>query len=265
MAKQIQKLISWNVNGLRAVVKKDNFWQDFRDLGADVFGIQETKLQADQIPPEILESDLYSCQYHAHAVKKGYSGVSVFSRREPDKIIRDFPGKKVPTEGRWLELHFPEFVFFNIYFPNGSQSQERLEYKMEFYHYALKYFQKLRRGGKHLVIGGDYNTAHQPIDLKHPKANEKNSGFLPIERAWMDELVAAGFVDTFRHFHPGEPDHYSWWTYRGGARARNVGWRIDYFFVNREALPAIESARIHPEIMGSDHCPVSLELDLGKL
>jgi exodeoxyribonuclease III len=262
MAKKKIKLYSWNVNGLRAAIKKD-FFASVQSLDADVLGLQETKIQADQLTDEMREIPGYSA-YFAHAsVKKGYSGVAAYSRLAPRQARYGMGIERYDAEGRIVELDFGDFIFFNIYFPNGQMSEERLQYKLDFYEDFFAYAGRLRKQGRSLVICGDYNTAHNEIDLKNPKANEKRSGFLRIERDWLDRIVADGYVDTFRTLYPQEVK-YSWWTYRFKARERNAGWRIDYFFVTPEIMEKgwVKDAVIENGIFGSDHCPVGLILEI---
>ena len=226
----------------------------------DVLCLQEIKAEAEQIP-EPLFSHTFTCKHVNSASKKGYSGTMSFST---------LPFEKTDTawyidhthEGRILEHHFGDVVLFNVYFPNGQQSEERLSHKMKFYSDFLAHTEALRREGKGIIICGDVNTAHRAIDLKNPKANEETSGFLPIERAWIDRLLEKGYIDTFRHIHGDITDAYSWWSYRFGARERNVGWRIDYFFISKELEPRLKDAFILSHIEGSDHCPVGIEIDL---
>jgi len=253
------KLISWNVNGIRAVANKNAFaWVN--ELCPDVLCLQEIKAEAEQIP-EPLFSHAFTCKHVNSASKKGYSGTMSFST---------LPFEKTDTawhidhthEGRILEHHFGDVVLFNVYFPNGQQSEERLAHKMKFYSDFLAHTEALRKEGKGIIICGDVNTAHRAIDLKNPKANEDTSGFLPIERAWIDRLLEKGYIDTFRHIHGDIIDAYSWWSYRFGARERNVGWRIDYFFISKELEPRLRDAFILSHIEGSDHCPVGIEIDL---
>ncbi len=253
------KLYSWNVNGFRAVLNK-GFWDWFRRADADVVGLQEVKATPDQLAEQDRRISGYLDYWNPSRGRKGYSGVACFSKKEPLAVAEELPDERFHGEGRVLRLEFPEFHFFNIYFPNGQMSQERLDYKLGFYDAFLDHAQELRRS-KPIVVCGDFNTAHREIDLKNPKANAETSGFLPIERAWIDSFIAAGYVDTFRMFND-QPDQYSWWTYRFGARSRNAGWRIDYFFVSEELKPSVRRAWIEPEVLGSDHCPVGLELAL---
>ncbi|MCB5271044.1 MAG: exodeoxyribonuclease III [Candidatus Cloacimonetes bacterium] len=253
------KLWSWNVNGLRAVLKKD-FIQIIKESGVDIVGLQETKLQDHQIPEDMQELDEYHL-YWSHAERKGYSGTALLSQIKPLKFEDAFGVEEFDNEGRINIAEYEHFIFFNIYFPNGQSGDERLDYKLRFYDKALEIMQDKRKTGKMILVAGDYNTAHKAIDLANPKANEKTSGFLPVERAWLDKIVDLGWVDTFRDF-DRSPEQYSWWSYRTNARPRNVGWRIDYFFVDKEHRNQITDAGIRQDVMGSDHCPVYVELTL---
>ena len=253
------KIWSWNVNGLRAVMNKD-FIETIQKESPDIIGLQETKLQEHQIPPQMAELDKYQ-QYYSHAERKGYSGTALLTRIAPIKVEYGIGIAEFDNEGRIIITEYDKFILFSIYFPNGAQSDERLDYKLRFYDRFLEVMEEKRKTGKMVLISGDVNTAHKEIDLSNPKENEKISGFLPIERAWIDKLVALGWVDTFRHFNQN-PEEYSWWSYRTAARSRNVGWRIDYFFVNQEDLPRVITAGIRQDIMGSDHCPVFVEVNV---
>ncbi|MCL2145404.1 MAG: exodeoxyribonuclease III [Endomicrobia bacterium] len=247
------KIISWNVNGIRAVYKK-NFLEWFKSEDADIVCVQETKAEKEQFPKELAEMPDYHF-YCSSARKKGYSGVAAWSKIKPVSVSAGIENEKFDAEGRVLKLDFEKFVLFNIYFPNGGASKERLEYKLEFYDYFLEYLKKYQN--KTVIICGDYNTAHHPIDLARPKQNEEVSGFMPIERERLDELENMGFKDSFRHFNK-EPDNYTWWDYKTAARSRNVGWRIDYFYVSENAAKHLKSAGIQSLVQGSDHCPVSI-------
>jgi exodeoxyribonuclease III len=251
------RIYSWNVNGLRAVLKK-NFLEFIETENPDILCIQETKLQEEQIPKEIHELKGYH-KYWNFAEKKGYSGVAIFTKEEPISIEYSIGDEDYDIEGRLLLLEFKKFSLINCYFPNGQMSEERLQYKLNYYNRMFDLMQSIKDSGKNLIICGDVNTAHKEIDLANPKQNEKTSGFLPIERAWLDKIVENDWVDTFREFNQ-EADQYSWWTYRFGARDRNVGWRIDYFFTNKENIKNIKNAFIKQEIMGSDHCPIGVEI-----
>jgi exodeoxyribonuclease-3 len=213
----------------------------------------------EQIPKEIKNIDNYH-MYLTSAEKKGYSGVMLFCKKEPKKVEHGIEAERFNIEGRVIIAEYESFTLFNVYFPNGKSSPERLNYKMDFYETFLKYVEKLKKKNKSLVICGDVNTAHQEIDLAHPKENEIYSGFLPIERKWIDKLLAHGYIDTFRKFNQ-EPGNYSWWDYKTRARERNVGWRIDYFFVSEDLQNKLKSAFILSNVMGSDHCPIGIELE----
>lgn len=250
--------ISWNVNGIRAVDKKEALkWIDREKV--DFLGLQEIKAEADQIPSTIFDRTFHYTHINSSS-KKGQSGVALYT--DIDGVTDSCSHVDILSEGRINEYHFGDIALFNVYFPNGQSSEERLEYKMAFYDRFLNHINTLRQEGKSIVICGDVNTAHRPIDLAHPKANEETSGFLPMERAWIDTLLDHGYIDTFRHIHGDIPDRYSWWSYRAGARTRNVGWRIDYFFVSDDLQDRIVDAQIMDEIIGSDHCPVKLVLKI---
>ncbi len=254
------KLMSWNVNGLRAVYKKGLFTEVLKEQ-PDIICIQETKMQEDQMPPELVEQ-LPDYEINlASAERKGYSGVGTFSKLKSKSVRKGFGSGRFDTEGRVLINEFDDFTLFNIYYPNGKASSERLQYKLDFYDFFLDFVEELRKKGKNLVICGDVNTAHKEIDLARPKDNETVSGFLPIEREWMDKFVGAGYVDTLRKFKP-DPHIYTWWDMKSGARARNVGWRIDYFYVNQEFEDKVIEATVLPDYLGSDHCPITLTLDI---
>jgi len=256
------KLVSWNVNGLRAVLKKD-FFESLKALDADVCGIQEIKLQEHQKTDEMINWDSYKSFWAYSTVKKGYSGVAAYTRMKPQHIKTGIGISKYDDEGRILEMDFKDFIFFNIYFPNGQMNDERLAYKLSFYNDFFEYTDRLKDKGRSLVITGDFNTAHNEIDLKHPKANSERSGFLRRERDWLDRIVDRGYVDTFRYLYP-EKIKYSWWSYRFNARKNNAGWRIDYFFVTKDMVDKgwVKEAFIDNEIYGSDHCPVGLVLEI---
>jgi exodeoxyribonuclease-3 len=250
--------VSWNVNGIRAVEKKEALrWIDEAEV--DVLGLQEIKAEAEQIPESIFARK-YKFQSINSSSKKGQSGVALYTdiKGEADCC----PHIDILDEGRINAYHFDNISYFNVYFPNGQRNEERLAYKLAFYDRFLAHINSLRAEGRSIIVCGDVNTAHTEIDLARPKANEGTSGFLPIERAWMDKLVESGYVDTFRHVHGEATDRYSWWSYRAGARARNVGWRIDYFFVSEDLRDKIVDAEILDHIMGSDHCPVKLVLEI---
>ena len=251
------KLISWNVNGVRAVVKKGFLdWLD--QAQPDILCLQETKAHVDQLAAEILTDHGYHTYWHS-GERRGYSGVATFCKEEPLYVQEGLGIERYDAEGRVLVTEHENFLLYNIYFPNGQKDNERLQYKLDFYDDLLPIISEQVESGNNVVVTGDWNTAHHPIYLARPKQNVNTSGFMPIEREKLDMYVENGWIDTFRLFHQ-EGERYSWWTYRFGARERNVGWRIDYFFVNEGFLDNVEDADIHDEIMGSDHCPVSLEL-----
>ena len=251
------KLLSWNVNGIRAAYKKGILdW--FKDAKPDILCLQETKAHPEQLTEDLLSVKGYK-SFFSSAEKKGYSGVVTYSKPEPVEVKNGLGVKKFDSEGRFIITDYKEFILFNIYFPNGKASKERLDYKMEFYETFLKHLKKLLKQGKNIVICGDVNTAHKEIDIARPKENEKISGFLPIEREWIDKFLDAGFIDTFRVFNQ-EPDNYTWWDMITRARDRNVGWRIDYFYISESLRKNLKSAFILSDVMGSDHCPIGIEL-----
>jgi exodeoxyribonuclease III len=252
------KLISWNVNGIRAAWKK-GLPEFVAAQNPDVLCLQETKIQLDQLTPEL--RDLPGYQSHwSMAEKKGYSGVVTYTRPAPVAVATNFGSPALDTEGRVLHLEYPDFHLFNGYFPNSGMGPERLAHKLQFYDEFLTLTERLRKAGKGVVVCGDVNTAHTEIDIARPKENENSPGFMPIEREWVSKLVAHGYHDTFRIF-VAEPGHYTWWDMKRNARARNVGWRIDYFFVSDELRGRIKRAGIMPAVQGSDHCPITLEID----
>ena len=259
------QVLSWNVNGIRACVKRG--FAGFLDRsGADVIGVQEVRALPDQIPPEARTPAGWHAAF-SPAERLGYSGVGLYARSEPERIETSLEETRFDIEGRFVAGHFRtdrgRFAVVNCYFPKGSgrdRDNSRVPYKLDFYRAVFEHVQRLRQRCPVLVIG-DYNTAHREIDLARPKANVKNSGFLPEERAELDRWLDAGWIDTFRALHPEEPDHYSWWAQRGGARARNVGWRIDYVLASPEAMEWVRDAFIWPNELGSDHCPVGVDID----
>ena len=251
------KMLSWNVNGIRAA-KGKGFLDWFYKESPDILCLQETKAHTEQLDADLKEPAGYHA-YWNYPERKGYSGVAVFTKEKPLDVRYDFGDSGLDLEGRVIIAGYPGFTLFNIYFPNGKSGQERLNYKMAFYDVFLKYADSLKDAGKKLVICGDVNTAHNEIDLARPKENSGVSGFLPVERAWMDKFISHGYADTFRHFNK-EPKQYTWWDMKSGARARNVGWRIDYFFVSGNLLSSVTQAFIMPGVMGSDHCPIGIVL-----
>jgi len=251
------RILSWNVNGIRAADKK-GFYNWFKKDQPDILCLQEIKAMEEQFPPHLRNTPNYNV-YVRSAERKGYSGVATYAKEKPIDVKTGFGIEKFDDEGRILITEYPGFVLFNIYFPNGKRDQERLDYKLDFYDTFLAYADNLKAEGKNIVVCGDFNTAHKEIDLARPKENEKISGFLPIERAWIDTFIDHGYVDTFRYFNK-EPGQYSWWDMKTKARERNVGWRIDYFFVNKEFISKVKNAFIMKDVMGSDHCPVGIEI-----
>lgn len=252
-------MISWNLNGMRAVIKK-GLWNWVEKENADIYCFQETKAKSEQVEIANSIEDTYQTYWNP-AAKAGYSGVATFTKMEPKSIIVGDKDNDWDDEGRVLITKFDEFTLLNVYFPNGKKDRGRLNYKMEFYDYFLNYINKLREQGEKIVFCGDVNTAHNAIDLARPKDNENISGFLTIEREWLDKLNKSGYVDTFRYMHPDEIS-YTWWSARTGARKRDIGWRIDYFFVSDDLIKNVKSAFVMPEVLGSDHCPVGLELEI---
>lgn len=252
------KLISWNVNGLRAVHKKGN-WPDVFEYSPDILGLQEIKCTQDQLPEDVLNIPGYFSYFNSPTEKKGYSGVALYSRIEPSKVEYGLGIPEFDTEGRVIVAHYADFTLLNVYFPNGGQGPHRIEYKLRFYEAFLSYVERLRAEGKSVIFCGDINTAHNEIDLARPKENEKNTGFLPIEREWLDEVVAAGYIDTFRHLNP-EKVAYTYWDLLTRARDRNVGWRIDYFFISSDLQSRLKNAFILSSVFGSDHCPLGIDL-----
>jgi exodeoxyribonuclease III len=258
------RLFSWNVNGIRACAGKGLFdW--LAAESPDVLCVQETKADPDQLTPEFIEpSDGKGGRYRSYwssARKRGYSGVAMYCKREP-RAISYLGARDYDEEGRALVADFGDFVLVSAYFPNSQDAGARLGYKLGFCDEILALCDKARASGRHVVVAGDYNIAHEAIDLANPKSNEGNPGYLPEERSWMGKYLAAGYADSFRRLHP-EPGRYTWWTYRvPGARERNVGWRLDYHCVDEGLMSAVKAAAIHPEVTGSDHCPVSIDLDI---
>ena len=251
------KITTWNVNGYRAILRKDALtWVN--DVDPDVLCLQETKLQLDQISEEEASLDGYQGVWNS-AERKGYSGVATFHKEMPHEVEKGIGFEKFDDEGRVIRSKFEDFHLFNIYFPNGGQGNKRVPYKLEFYEKLLNICDELHRRGENIIITGDFNTAHNEIDLANPKSNEKNTGFLPEEREWIDKYLERNFMDAFRELYP-EREEYTWWTYRYNARKNNVGWRLDYFLVTESLMDRVEDVIIHSDIMGSDHCPVTMIL-----
>ena len=258
MKRKTTKLITWNVNGLRAVLGKKGFdwvWEE----NPDVVCLQEIKSRPDQLTEEQRNFPGYEAVWNP-AERAGYSGVATFLRTPALETRLGMDASRFDVEGRVISTLHPGFRLFNIYFPNGQRGKDRLDYKLDFYAHLLEQCDALHTKGENLILTGDFNTAHQPIDLKNPKQNEKNSGFMPEEREWVQKFLDHGFVDIYRHLYP-ERAQYTWWTYISNARQRGVGWRIDYFLVSEALVPRVKDVVIRDEIMGSDHCPVELILE----
>ncbi|MGB0678422.1 MAG: exodeoxyribonuclease III [Polyangiales bacterium] len=255
------RLVSWNVNGIRACARKGlAAWLQAEP--AEAIALQEVRALPAQVPPALQQPEGMHTDFHP-AERPGYSGVALYCRTRPDRIWHDVGVEAFDREGRLQFAEFGALLLVNAYFPNGNgkaRDNSRVPFKLDFYAHLFDQLEGERAAGRPILVAGDFNTAHEAIDLARPKANEKTSGFLPEERAEFSRWLAAGWVDTFRHFETGA-GHYSWWSQRAGARSRNVGWRIDYVLASHGAMPWLQEARIHPEVLGSDHCPVSVTLD----
>lgn len=256
----LTRLYSWNVNGLRAQAGK-GFSDWLQATQPDILGLQEIKCQPEQLEETLRQPEGYHT-YWAAAERKGYSGVALFTRQEPLAVQAGLGVADFDREGRAIIAEYPSFFYINVYVPNGGRDLSRVPFKMAFNESLLATCDRLRKRGKPVIFCGDINTAHQEIDLARPRQNRRHTGFLPEERAWIDKVVARGYADTFRTCYPEQSGAYTWWSYIGKARARNIGWRLDYFFVSAGIVPAVVDAAIHAEVRGSDHCPVSLVLDL---
>ncbi|MEA3399297.1 MAG: exodeoxyribonuclease III [Patescibacteria group bacterium] len=253
------KIISWNTNGLRATVKQGHFDPLFSKYKPDVVCFQETKAEPDQLTEETRNKKGYYSHFSYSKVKKGYSGVAIYSKIKPEKVEHGIGIRKFDDEGRIIIVHYKKFILINCYFPNGGRGLERLKYKLEFYDAFLKYINKLK---KKVIFCGDVNTAHEEIDLARPKGNVGNTGFLPVERAWMDELVNSGWIDVFRYFYPNKKNVYTYWDQKTRARDRNVGWRIDYFFSSPDLIKKVNRFSIYSNYLGSDHCPILIDISI---
>ena len=252
------KICTWNVNGIRAALGK-NLKEWMQAESPDVLCLQEIKARPDQLTADQLDFPGYEVAWNP-AERPGYSGVATFHKETPLEIQKGFGEERFDVEGRVIRTRHPNFLLYNVYFPNGQRGHDRVEYKLEFYAALLEICDRLHFAGENIVITGDFNTARQPIDLRNPKENETTSGFMPEERAWVDKYLEHGFVDVYRQLYP-ERVQYTWWTYRMAARQRNVGWRIDYFLVSEKLAPHVKDVIIHDNIPGSDHCPVTLVID----
>ena len=251
------EIVTWNVNGLRAALRK-GILEWILDRQPDILCLQETRVRPDQLEESQRTVPGYDILWNP-AERAGYSGVSTWTRTPPLDFSLGLGDPRFDSEGRVIRTRHPDFLLFNVYFPNGQRGQERVEYKLAFYARLLEICDSLHAAGENIIITGDFNTAHNEIDLKNPKSNEKNSGFLPEERAWIDTYLEHGFIDAFRELYP-DREQYTWWSYRFNARARNIGWRLDYFLVSEALMPRVQDVIIHEEALGSDHCPVSLIL-----
>ncbi|MEK7572245.1 MAG: exodeoxyribonuclease III [Patescibacteria group bacterium] len=264
------KIISWNTNGLRATAKQGFFMPLFRDEEPDILCLQETKVESSQLPEEVRNVSGYYSYFSHSKLRKGYSGVAIYTKEKPKEVFYGMGKKTRPTErsfgrelddeGRLIGVKYKNITLINVYFPNGGQGPHRLKYKLEFYDAFLNFIKKLRKNGEHVIFCGDVNTAHNEVDLARPKENEENTGFLPIERAWIDKVVKNNFIDTYRKFYPDKTGAYTYWDIKTRARDRNVGWRLDYFFVSSEIIPKIKSVGILSDYYGSDHCPIFIKI-----
>ncbi len=253
------KIISWNVNGLRASIKKGAFdW--LLQESPDIFCLQETKAHPDQLTENARNPKGYHTYFDHSKIKKGYSGVAIYTKNKPNKVEYGLGVEELDQEGRFLAAFYEKLVVITCYFPNGGSGPHRLDFKLKYYDEFLKYVNNIRKQGYSIIFCGDINTAHTEIDLARPKANEENTGFLPIEREWIDQVIENGYVDIFRKVHPRLTDAYTYWDMKTAARERNVGWRIDYFFISEDLVSKIKNTEILSQIKGSDHCPITLEL-----
>jgi len=255
------KIISWNTNGLRATAKQGFFNPLFRKYNPDILCLQETKAEPEQLPEEVKNIPGYFSYFSHPKLKKGYSGVAIYTKEKPKEVFYGMGIKKLDNEGRLLGIKLKNLTLITGYYPNGGAGPHRLKYKLEFYNAFLKFILKLRKKGENVIFCGDVNTAHHPIDLTHPKANKDNTGFLPIERAWIDKVIKNNFVDTFRYFYPDKKEMYTYWDIKSRARDRNVGWRLDYFFADKKIMPKIKDSNMLTDYYGSDHCPIYLDLE----
>jgi len=254
------KIISWNTNGLRATVKQGHFEPLFKKYDLDVLCLQETKAEMEQLTEETRNVPGYYSYFSHSKLRKGYSGVAIYTKEKPKEVFYGMGIKKFDDEGRIVGIKLKNFTIITGYFPNGGQGPHRLKYKLEFYDAFLKFINKLRKNGEHVIFCGDVNTAHTPIDLTHPKANEENTGFLPIERAWISKVIKNNFIDVYRQFYPGKINMYTYWDQKTRSRERNVGWRLDYFFADSKIIPKIKNTGMLTDYYGSDHCPIYIEI-----
>ncbi|MCM2338909.1 MAG: exodeoxyribonuclease III [Burkholderiales bacterium] len=258
------KIVSWNTNGLRATAKQNNFFPIFENGKVDILCLQETKVEPDQLPENVRNIPNYYSYFAYSKLRKGYSGVAIYSKEKPKEILYGMGIKKFDDEGRLLiakyKINNKKLTIISGYFPNGGQGPHRLKYKLEFYETFLKFIMKLRKNGETVIFCGDINTAHEAIDLARPKANEENTGFLPIERAWISKVIKNNFIDVFRKFYPDKIGAYTYWDQKTRARDRNIGWRLDYFFADSKLISQIKKTGMLTDYKGSDHCPIYIEL-----
>lgn len=253
------RIVSWNVNGLRSLYNQGN-WAWIDEYQPDILCLQEIKAEEGQLPDDVRAPAGYFSYFNSSKERKGYSGVALYTKTEPKEVLYDVLPERFNTQGRLIEAVFEDFVLLNVYFPNGGGGPEKLSYKLAFYDAFLEHVKKLKQSGKSVIFCGDVNVAHEEIDIARPKENENHVGFLPEERAWMDEVVAEGFIDTFRNLHPDKKNAYTYWDQKTRARDRNIGWRIDYFFVTPDISADVKRSEILSDIYGSDHCPIELTL-----
>ena len=252
------KLISWNTNGLRATAKQGNLMPLFEKYNPDILCLQETKCEAIQLPENVRNIPGYYSYFSHSMERKGYSGVAIYTKEKPLEVFYGIGVKRLDTEGRIVGVKLKKYTIITGYFPNGGQGPHRLKYKLEFYDAFLKFILKLRKNGENVIFCGDVNTAHEAIDLARPKANEENTGFLPIERAWISKVIKNNFIDTYRKFYPDKIGAYTYWDQKTRSRERNTGWRLDYIFTDENIK--IKNAGMLSEYLGSDHCPIWLEI-----
>ena len=253
------KILCWNINGVRAATRKGFLGWLYKE-SPDILCLQETKANPEQLDKDLRDPHGYHAYWNYPGQGKGYSGVAIFTKEKPIKVQNGFGIPEFDTEGRTIVAEYPEYTLFNVYFPNGKKDETRLKYKMDFYEAFLQVVDSLKARGGKLIICGDFNTAHNEIDLRHPKANKNTSGFLPEERAWIDTYLSHGLVDIYRFLFPDKVE-YTWWTYLAKAREHNTGWRLDYFMISEPLVPMVKDVVIHSEVLGSDHCPVTLKIE----
>lgn len=256
------KIISWNTNGLRATAKQGFLTPLFKEQNPDVLCLQETKVEPDQLPEEVRNISGYNSYFSYSHLRKGYSGVAIYTKEKPREVFYGMNIKKFDDEGRIVGVKLKNITIITGYFPNGGAGPHRLKYKLEFYQMFLKFIKKLRENGEHVIFCGDVNTAHNAIDLARPKANEENTGFLPIERAWISKVIKHNFIDIYRKFYPEQVGAYTYWDQKTRSRDRNVGWRLDYFFTSSEIIPKVKSTGMLSDYYGSDHCPIWIDISL---